>query len=40
LVGQRIVEAGIGAAAVEEAVVAAGVRVRPDDLARGVDSHC
>ena len=40
LVGQRIVEDGVGAAAVEEAVVAAGVQVRPDDLTRGVDSEC
>ena len=35
---QRIVERGVSAAAQEEAVGAAGVRVRSDDLARVVDA--
>ena len=37
----RIVEGGVDAAAVEEAVVpGVGVDVSPDDLARGVDAEC
>src|SRR5437660_1744861 len=38
--GQRILEGGVSAAAVEEAVVDAGVGVRTDDLATGVDALC
>jgi hypothetical protein len=38
--GRGIVERGVGAAAVEEAVCAAGVVVLPDDLARVVDAVC
>src|SRR6266571_2632712 len=37
--GQGIVESGVGATE-EEAVVAAGVTIVPDDLARRVDASC
>jgi hypothetical protein len=36
--GQGIVEGGVSAAAIEEAVGAAGAPVNPDDLARGVNA--
>lgn len=36
----RIVEGGIGAAAIEEAAGAGGAVLLPDDLARGVDTVC